>query len=701
MGAEVDIARVHELLRGRTVPSRAEDDAEFSYDLNEAQEVLLGAQDEHLLLVGSIRTRKRELLERLLENIDGHGVLREDVIFLDYTLPLLHGADVRDYLRTRLSRAAGPSYVFIDELHLAGDWHGLLRWLHERFPNTRVAATSSASGVVYAHLFQEPLDWCRVVVLSERDASNRKSVSDGFGVQGGLKYNIKGGEVEIKGLTKAAKQVTRIEVPAEVDGHPVTVIASGAFHDRVSLEEVLLPPSVLSIGDYAFSGCVRLTQIALPEALTRLGDNAFRGCVALQDIVGGDRLRHIGSGALLGTAWLRGHRPGLITVGAVLYSYTGEEEALVVPEWVEAIADYAFAEHERVTSIRVDNPDCVLGEGLAYHCSALASFSHAAGRFEIPAHSFSYCRELRMVGGVAIGEVGSFAFLHCSKLETLELDGSVRFGHCAFLGCDSLRRLDGHCEAVSVSNGAFAGTTRLEVTPSFLTRVEAVGHFAFRGSNLRHLTLLRPKLIGGWAFADCGDLAAVDIQGAPNVGPGILEGCDAVSAMTVDGSHRLSYLFGGRQCVPESLRRITVTGESIATNFARGCVSLEQLTVTGHVRRWGGWAFYGCTNLASLELAEGLSVVGDWAFCRCSELGSVTLPRSIRTVGMNAFRYCSSLGAVTLLADERPVALKVNAFYATHDNRVFYVPAAMMSGYADEAAWRDHLSEMRAFSDEY
>ena len=89
---------------------------------------------------------------------------------------------------------------------------------------------------------------------------------------------------------------SQVVIPAELDGHPVTAIADGAFKDYTFLESVVLPDSIISIGAKAFSDCYRLNSINLPENLQSIGDRAFFSA-NLQDIVLPASLVSIGGGA--------------------------------------------------------------------------------------------------------------------------------------------------------------------------------------------------------------------------------------------------------------------------------------------------------------------------------------------------------------------------------------------------------------------
>jgi hypothetical protein len=56
------------------------------------------------------------------------------------------------------------------------------------------------------------------------------------------------------------------------------------FYGCESLNNIVLPESLTSIGDYVFEDCSSLSSIKLPESLTSIGDSAFKNCTNLDSI---------------------------------------------------------------------------------------------------------------------------------------------------------------------------------------------------------------------------------------------------------------------------------------------------------------------------------------------------------------------------------------------------------------------------------
>ena len=80
-------------------------------------------------------------------------------------------------------------------------------------------------------------------------------------------------------------------------------IAERALIHCYSVERVLLPEGLLSIGEAAFMDCKSISEIALPESLTEIGSRAFFGCKHLTRVAMPKTAPKIGSSAFYGTPY--------------------------------------------------------------------------------------------------------------------------------------------------------------------------------------------------------------------------------------------------------------------------------------------------------------------------------------------------------------------------------------------------------------
>ncbi len=104
-----------------------------------------------------------------------------------------------------------------------------------------------------------------------------------------------GAEVEITGcFYNASGGVT---IPSEIDGLPVTSIASDAFKNRTSITSVSIPDSVTSIGGDAFRNCSSLASVTIGNGVTDIGAGAFLHCDSLSSVAIPGSVTNIGENA--------------------------------------------------------------------------------------------------------------------------------------------------------------------------------------------------------------------------------------------------------------------------------------------------------------------------------------------------------------------------------------------------------------------
>ncbi len=122
------------------------------------------------------------------------------------------------------------------------------------------------------------------------------------GTYGDLYYDVIDA-VEIR-ITGCEKEVTAVEIPAEIAGKPVTSVGRSAFSGCNSLAAVTIPDSVTRIGLDAFYKCSSLTTITMPDGVTILGADAFSFCTSLTEVTMPNSLTSIGSNAFSGCSSL-------------------------------------------------------------------------------------------------------------------------------------------------------------------------------------------------------------------------------------------------------------------------------------------------------------------------------------------------------------------------------------------------------------
>lgn len=135
-----------------------------------------------------------------------------------------------------------------------------------------------------------------------------------------LTYSISNGGVQITGCDQLA--AGDLDIPASIEGLPVTSIGEYAFYLCESLTSITIPSSVTSIGEYAFYSCTSLTSIVIPEGVTSLSPFALSYCDDLTSVTLPESLASIGEEA---------------------FAVSTNLASITIPAAVTSIGDRAFA----------------------------------------------------------------------------------------------------------------------------------------------------------------------------------------------------------------------------------------------------------------------------------------------------------------------------------------------------------------------
>ena len=228
-----------------------------------------------------------------------------------------------------------------------------------------------------------------------------------------------------------------VNIPEEVTymsrKRKVTRIGYDAFRACKGLTSVTIPNSVTSIGDNAFLGCSDLISVTIPNSVTSIGYDAFENCSGLTSV-------HITDLAAWCIILFSENDSNPLYYAHHLYINGEEIKDLVIPNSVESIGKYAFANCSNLTSMTIPNSVTSIGDNAFLGCSDLISVTIPNSVTNIEAGAFWGCSSLTSVTiSNSVANIGYGAFQGCSNLTSVTIPNSViRIGTSAFANCTGL-----------------------------------------------------------------------------------------------------------------------------------------------------------------------------------------------------------------------------------------------------------------------
>lgn len=248
-----------------------------------------------------------------------------------------------------------------------------------------------------------------------------------------------------------------LAVPAELDGHPVKEIGTGAFAENYDLLSVVIPEGVEAIGSGAFEGCECMESISLPNGLLSIGTMAFCYCSALKEITIPETVTTLGTNVVDSCNLITSVR-----IPNSVVNYSGPPvENLNVPTEIIVSPDHPI--FEVVDGCLFDKTQKKL---VAFRVGDLgASYDIPEGTVIIGSDAFQ-CTSLQHITiPESVKVIEKSAFGACELLESLTLpEGLVSIEKSAFSNCWEMKSINIPESVTEIGDDIFHGCTSLIVT---------------------------------------------------------------------------------------------------------------------------------------------------------------------------------------------------------------------------------------------
>lgn len=167
-----------------------------------------------------------------------------------------------------------------------------------------------------------------------------------------------------------------VEIPEKIGSRVISGVESKAFFQNETVEEIILPPSVLTIGGWAFFGAKNLKSINIPVNLKSIGNFAFWECSSLNEINLSSSVTSIPVGAFYGSG---------IT-------------EIFIPFNITEIQRLTFQNCKNLTSVKLANSVTKINASAFDNCTSLTSITIPKMTTSIDATAFTNCPNLTIFG---------------------------------------------------------------------------------------------------------------------------------------------------------------------------------------------------------------------------------------------------------------------------------------------------------------
>ena len=342
-------------------------------------------------------------------------------------------------------------------------------------------------------------------------------------------------------------------------------------NDWTTLQSIVIPESVTSIGSSAFDKCSSLQSIVIPESVTSIGSSAFRDCSSLQSIV--------------------------------------------IPEGVTSIGDYAFLGCTSLQSIVIPESITELKNATFSGCSALENIQLPITLTKLNTAIFRYCSKLEsIILPENLNYMGNDIFERCYLLSTITSLNPIA------------PTLNGTTVFLNVGSSVPSGTPKVLRIPQGAsgyeeTTSEWYKQLISKGYKVEYIV---PNTLNYTSYS--GDIVtpyAKSFEGKNEIVSNVYE--NGIGTVTFKEGLTEIYDEMYNKDVVGALTTIEIpNGVTKIGDYSFRSQYLTTLNVPNSVTYIGDSAFNGCTNLTEITLGSGVETIGQWAFGGCTQVATIT-----------------------------------------------------------------------------
>ena len=442
-------------------------------------------------------------------------------------------------------------------------------------------------------------------------------------------------------------------------------IPNSALQSKETLQEVILPQNLETVGEYAFDRCYDLKKVVFPETLRTLMYEAFSECPISDGLILPQKVAYIGVRAF---DYLEADEitlpDSLKDIDSEAFRYS-KISKINFPDSLKTIGNYAFNNCQQLQQLTFNKDIQSIGNNAFSECFRLHT---ATLKSIVPPsifdNSFNYTKVFFVPQGTA--KDYKEATYWSNKII---IDGdepkkvTVTLTTAGTLGEEILKQVD---YVTDVNELVVSGPLneddfyQIQQRATNLIAIDMTGstievlpeHFFSERSAILDIKLPATlKDIGNYAFYRCYGLTRITVpEGVTSIGEYTFSNCYSLKNIELPTSLTNIGSYALQNC--SSLKTVNIPDNVTNISYAAiaDCAILQEVKFPANLKTISTYAFSQCPLLDNIILPEGLTDIGDYAFQLCSSLKSITLPSTLTRLGYLSFYRCPSITEITLPA---------------------------------------------------
>ena len=392
---------------------------------------------------------------------------------------------------------------------------------------------------------------------------------------------------------------------------PDSVVEMGesAFRDCSNLENMRLSNNITIIQPFAIGGCNKLPTINIPVNCTTIAAQAFRGCTNLNNIYIPKNVTKIYGSSFESCENLTNID---ISEKNEIYELDSEQNGIIYEKQNDEINSLILlAPMKKQVTVKIKEGVKIIEAGTFSICTNME-------KIELPS-------SLRNISGGAFRGLGAIG-----KLKDIEFPN----------GNDVYKSEDGYLYSKDEKKLIYVAPAKTQIV--IKETVQSIGTQAIDNNNITSLIIPDNVItVNSGIFNEASNLKTIYIgSGVENLESTFMGGVSSITEIVID-SNNLNYKVEGNFI-------LTKNGKEVVTAISK---RVQSLVIPEGVEKLQDNSLARC-KATKLKLPSTLKVIGSSAISYWNNITTVDIPSSVETIENNAFNSCSNLTEVRIDKEE-------------------------------------------------